>query len=124
MLSNRPIWNYFRSSIFHPYAHRERMEKGEKRKEREEEKIERGKEKERKRKREIKGKRNTAWPVAGCVKPLHTSLALSTVLPLLIPNKLVQLCKVVPNYLSPGFSLPPLRMAFPRTYFTCTHLVL
>lgn len=100
------------------------MEKGEKRKEREEEKIERGKEKERKREREIKGKRNTAWPVAGCVKPLHTSPAPSTVLPLLIPNELVQLCKVVPNYLSPGFSLPPLRMAFPRTYFTCTHLVL
>lgn len=52
----------------------------EKRKERGEEKIERGKEKgeEWKREREIKGKRNRAWPVAGCVKPLHISPAPSS----------------------------------------------
>lgn len=86
------------------------MEKGEKRKEGGEEKIERGKlkENERKREREIKGKRNRAWPVAGCVKPLHTSPGPSAVLPSLIPNEPVQLCKVVPNYLSLRFlSFPP-----------------
>lgn len=49
MLSNRPIWNYFRSSIFHPYAQKDKWRN----EERKEEKIEENK---MKRKGKRKGK--------------------------------------------------------------------
>lgn len=85
-----------------------RKEKSKEEKKKERRKKKREKEREKRGKREKGRKREPAWQAAHCTSP-----ALSIVLPVPIPDELAQLCKVVPNYLSLGFPLPP-RTAFPR----------